>query len=111
MLAMAGFDVLLVDSLVLLTEDSVCGDNEDNKTDTVFNSMELLTTVGVALAELLATEGSSSLKLSVMVGTGVTLPLFKQLILTGLSRETFSTGQSFVNTASFSQETDTFNQA
>ena len=85
MLAMAGFDVLLEDSLVLLTEDSVCGDNEDNKTDTVFNLMELLTTVGLALAELLATEGSSLLKLSVMVGKGVTLPLFKQLILTGLS--------------------------
>ena len=85
MLAMAGFDVLLEDSLVLLTEDSVCGDNEDNKTDTVFNLMELLTTVGLALAELLATKGSSLLKLSVMVGTGVTLPLFKQLILTGLS--------------------------
>ena len=85
MLAMAGFDVLLEGSLVLLTEDSVCGDNEDNKTDTVFNLMELLTTVGLALAELLATEGSSLLKLSVMVGKGVTLPLFKQLILTGLS--------------------------
>ena len=84
MLAMAGFDVLLEGSLVLLTEDSVCGDNED-KTDTVFNLMELLTTVGLALAELLATEGSSLLKLSVMVGKGVTLPLFKQLILTGLS--------------------------
>ena len=85
MLAMAGFDVLLEGSLVLLTEDSVCGDNEDNKTDTVFNLMELLTTVGLALAELLATEGSSLLKLSVMVRKGVTLPLFKQLILTGLS--------------------------
>ena len=85
MLAMAGFDVLLEGSLVLLTEDSVCGDNEDNKTDTVFNLMELLTTLGLALAELLATEGSSLLKLSVMVGKGVTLPLFKQLILTGLS--------------------------
>ena len=36
MLAMAGFDDLLEDSLVLLTEDSVCGDNEDNKTDTAF---------------------------------------------------------------------------
>ena len=47
--------------------------------------MELLTTVGLVLAELLAIEGSSLLKLSVMVGTGVTLPLFKQLILTGLS--------------------------
>ena len=73
--------------------------------------MELLTTVGLVLAELLAIKGSSLLKLSVIVGTGVTLPLFKQLILTGLSWETFSTGQSFVNTASFSQETDTFNQA
>ena len=47
--------------------------------------MELLTTVGLVLAELLAIKGSSLLKLSVMVGTGVTLPLFKQLILTGLS--------------------------
>ena len=81
----------------------LCSDDEDNKpSDTVFNSVELLTTAGVALAELLATEGSS-LKLSVMVGTGTTLSFFKQLksILTGLSSETFSIGQSFVNTASF----------
>ena len=62
-----------------------------------------LTTVGVALAELLATEGSSSLKLSVVVGTGMTSSLFKQLksILMGLPSEMLSTGQSFVNTASF----------
>ena len=61
---------------------------------TVFNLMELQATVGVALAELLATEGSPSLKLSVVVGTGMTLSLFKQLksILTGLSSETFLTG-------------------
>ena len=47
--------------------------------------MELQATVGVALAELLATEGSPSLKLSVVVGTGMT-SLFKQLksILTGV---------------------------
>ena len=46
MLATAGFDVLLENSLVLVTEDPVCGDDEDNKTsDTIFNSMELLTTV------------------------------------------------------------------
>ena len=105
MLATAGFDVLLEDSLVLVTEDSVCSDDEDNKTSyTVFNSMELLTTVGVALAELLATEGSSSLKLSVVVRTGMASSLFKQLksILMGLPSETLSTGQSFVNTASFS---------
>ena len=52
---------------------------------TVFNLMELQATVGVALAELLATEGSPSLKLSVVVGTGMT-SLFKQLksILTGV---------------------------
>ena len=44
MLAAAGFDVLLEDLLVLVTEDSVtvCVDDEDNKTsDTVFNLMEL----------------------------------------------------------------------
>ena len=42
MLAAAGFDVLLEDPLVLVTEDSVCIDDEDNKTsDTVFNLMEL----------------------------------------------------------------------
>ena len=41
--------------------------------------MELQTTVGVALVELLATKGSSSLKLSVMVGTGMASSLFKQL--------------------------------
>ena len=66
--------------------------------------MELRTTVGVALAELLATEDSSSLKLSIVVGTGMTSTLFKQLksILMGLSSETFSTGQSLVNVASFS---------
>ena len=48
--------------------------------------MELQATVGVALAELLATEGSPSLKLSFVVGTGMTLSLFKQLksILTGV---------------------------
>ena len=91
----------------MVTGNSVYGDDEGNKTsDTVFNSMELLTPVGVALAELLellTTERSSSLKLSVVVGTGITSSLFKQLksILTGLSSETFSTGQSFVNTASF----------
>ena len=92
----------------MVTGNSVYGDDEGNKTsDTDFNSMELLTPVGVALAELLelltTTERSSSLKLSVVVGTGITLSLFKQLksILTGLSSETFSTGQSFVNTASF----------
>ena len=105
MLATAGFDVLLEDPLVLVTEDSVCSDNEDNETsDTVFNLMELRTTVGVALAELLATEDSSSLKLSVVVGTGMTSTSFKQLksILMGLSSETFSTGQSLVNVASFS---------
>ena len=56
--------------------------------------MELQATVGVALAELLATEGSPSLKLSVIVGTGMTLSLFKQLksILTGLSAKTLLTG-------------------
>ena len=105
MLATAGFDVLLEDSLVLVTEDSVCGEDEDNETsDKVFNLMELLTALGVALVELLATKGSSSLKLSVVVGTGMTLSLFKQLksILIGLSSETFSTGQLFVNLASFS---------
>ena len=32
MLATAGFDVLLEDSLVLVTEDSVCGEDEDNET-------------------------------------------------------------------------------
>ena len=104
MLATAGFDVLLEYSMVLVTEDSVCGDDEDKTSDTVFNSMELLTTVSVALAELLATKASSSLKLSIVVGTGMTLSLFKQLksILTGLSSETFSLGQSLVNAASFS---------
>ena len=105
MLATAGFDVLLEDPLVLVTEDSVCSDNEDNETsDTVFNLMEPQTTVGVALAELLATEDCSSLKLSVVVGTEMTSSLFKQLksILMGLSSETFSTGQSLVNVASFS---------
>ena len=105
MLATAGFDVLLEDPLVLVTEDSVCSDNEDNETsDTVFNLMELRTTVGVALAELLATEDSSSLKLSVVVGTGMTSSLFKKLksILMRLSSETFSTGQALVNVASFS---------
>ena len=97
MLAAVCFDVLLEDPLVLGTEDSVCGDNEDDKTsDTAFNLMELRTTVGAALAELLSTEG--------VVGTGMTLPLFKQLksILTGLSSKTFSPGQSLDNTASFS---------
>ena len=65
--------------------------------------MELGTTAGVALMELLATEGSSSLKLSVMVGTRMTLSLIKQLksILTGLSSEMFPTGQSLVNKTSF----------
>ena len=80
------------------------GDDEDKTSDTVFNSMELRTTVSVALAKLLATKARSSLKLSIVVETGMTLSLFKQLksILTGLSSETFSSGQSLVNTASFS---------
>ena len=104
MLATAGFDVLLEDPLVLVTENSVCANDEDNKTsETVFNLMELRTTVGLALAELLSTKDSSSLKLSVVVGTGITSSLFKQLksILTGLSSETFSTGQSLVSIAFF----------
>ena len=41
--------------------------------------MELLITVGVVLAELLATDGSSSLKLSVVVATGMTSSSLKQL--------------------------------
>ena len=95
MLATAGFDVLLEDSLVLVTEDSVCNDDEGNKiSDTVFNLMELQTIVGVALAELLATKSSSTLKLPVVVVTGTISSLFKQLrsILMGLLYETFSTG-------------------
>ena len=104
MLATAGFDVLLEDPLVLVTENSVCANDEGNQTsETVFNLMELRTTVGLALAELLSTKDSSSLKLSVVVGTGITSSLFKQLksILTGLSSETFSTGQSLVSIAFF----------
>ena len=88
MLATADFDVLLEDSLVLVTEDSVCNDDEGNKiSDTVFNLMELQTIVGVALAELLATKSSSTLKLPVVVVTGMISSLFKQLrsILMGLS--------------------------
>ena len=105
MLATAGFDVLLEDLLVFVTEDFVCNDDEDNKkSDTVFNLMELQTTLVIVLAELLATKDSSSLKLSVVVVTGMISSLFKQLrsILTGLSYETFSTGRSFVISASFS---------
>ena len=105
MLATAGFDVLLEDSLVLVTEDSVCNDDEGNKiSDTVFNLMELQTIVGVALAELLATKSSSTLKLPVVVVAGMISSLFKQLrsILMGLSYETFSTGWSFFTAASFS---------
>ena len=38
MLATAGVDVLLEYSMVLVTEDSVCGDDEDKTSDTVFNN-------------------------------------------------------------------------